>query len=391
MIYLDNSATTRCSDAAAEIMMEALQNNFGNPSSLHKMGTAGKDYLRQARKQIGRTLGLKVKNPNDERKLEQSIVFVSGGTEGNNLAIKGTVERRKGRGKHIITTKIEHASVLNTFKYLEKEGYSVTYLGTDKYGVISLEELKESIRDDTILVSIMMVNNEIGAIQPIEEAGKLIKSINENIVLHVDGVQAYGKLPIDPVKMNIDLLTVSGHKIHGPKGSGFVYMRDNLLVAPQILGGGHENGMRSGTENVPAIAGLGVAAEAVFDNLDSNIAHMYELRNRFIEGVKDIEQLSINGHLDNTNAPHIVSVSINGNRSKAQVILNALQEKGIYVSAGSACSSNKPGISETLKSIGLDKSLLEKTIRFSFCPENTIEEIDAVVAVLKEIVPLMVV
>ena len=390
MIYLDNSATTSCFDEAVDIMTEALKDNFGNPSSLHNMGTKGKDYLKIARKQIGATLGLKVKNPNDERKLESSIVFVSGGTEGNNLAIKGVCERRQGRGKHIITTKIEHASVLNTFKYLENHGFDVTYLGTDNYGVISLDELKSAIRDDTILVSIMMVNNEIGSIQPISEAGKLIKSINENTVFHVDAVQAYGKMPINPVEMNIDLLTVSGHKIHGPKGSGFVYMRDNLLVAPQIIGGGHENGMRSGTENVPAIAGLGVAAKLCFENLEANIKHMYELRNRFINGIKDIEHVSINGHLDEANAPHIVSVSIDGNRTKAQVILNALQSKDIYVSAGSACSSNKPGISETLKAIGLDKKLLEKTIRFSFCPENTFEEIDAAVAALKEIVPLMV-
>ena len=202
-------------------------------------------------------------------------------------------------------------------------------------------------------------------------------------------ISAYGKIKIVPKNLGIDMLTVSGHKIHGPKGSGFIYIRDGVRVVPQILGGGHENGMRSGTEHVPAIAGLGVAAKEAYENLDANREHMYELRNRFIAGVNSIEGVSVNGHLDNNSAPHIVSVSIRGNRTKAQVMLNALETKGIYVSAGSACSSNKPGISETLKAIGLDRELLERTIRFSFCPENTIEEIDTAIVALKELVPMM--
>ncbi len=390
MIYFDNSATTRCSDGALEIMKEALQDNFGNPSSLHKMGTAGKDYLADSRRIIGNILGFKTRDRSDLNNLEKSIIFLSGGTEANNLAIRGTAEAKKRMGQHIITTVIEHASVKNPMKALEKEGYEVTYLGTDEYGVISLDELRAAIRPDTILVSIMMVNNEIGSLQPIAEAGKLIKEINSDTVFHVDAIQAFGKMEINPVKMNIDLLTVSGHKIHGPKGSGFIYIRDGLRIVPQILGGGHERGMRSGTENVPAIAGLGIAAKEAYDNLDFNRRHMYELRHRLIEGLSQIDGVSINGHLDNNSAPHIVSVSIRGNRTKAQVILNALQERDIYVSAGSACSSNKPGISETLKSIGLDRDLLERTIRFSFCPENTIEEVDAAIVALKELVPLMV-
>ncbi len=382
MIYFDNSATTRCADEAVDIMKKCLQEDFGNPSSLHSMGAKGKDYLKDSRETIAGILKVQPKE----------IYFTSGGTEGNNLAIKGGAAAKKRRGNHIITTKIEHASVLNPVKALEKEGFEVTYLGTDEFGVISLDELKSSLREDTILVSIMMVNNEIGAIQPIEEASKIIKSFNKDILFHVDSIQSFGKMKILPKKMGIDMLTVSGHKIHGPKGSGFIYINESIynIMVPQILGGGHERGMRSGTENVPAIAALGVASKMAYDALDENRHHMYAMRQRLIEGVSAIEGVTVNGHLDEQNAPHIVSVSIKGNRTRAQVILNALQDNyGIFVSAGSACSSNKPAISETLKSIGLEKDLLERTIRFSFCPENTLEEVDAAVKALQELVPMM--
>lgn len=381
MIYFDNSATTRCSDGAASIMLEALQTNYGNPSSLHKMGYRGKDYLKEAREIIAGILKCQPKE----------IYFTSGGTEGNNLAIRGGVQAKKRLGNHIITTKIEHASVLNPIKALEKEGFQVTYLDTDEFGVIDLKQLADAIRPETIMVSIMMVNNEIGAIQPIEEACKVVKRANPDILFHTDCIQSFGKLSIVPKKLGIDMLTVSGHKIHGPKGSGFIYIKDKVRVVPQILGGGHENGMRSGTENVPAIAGLGVAAKEAYDNLDKNREHMYALRNKLIKGLSEIPGVKINGHLDENSAPHIVSVSIKGNRTKAQVMLNALQDSyDIYVSAGSACSSNKPAISETLKSIGLEKDLLEKTIRFSFCPENTIEEVQEAVKALADLVPKMV-
>ncbi len=381
MIYFDNSATTRCSDGAMKIMQECLQENFGNPSSLHKMGFRGKDYLKESRETIAGILKCQPKE----------IYFTSGGTEGNNLAIRGAAEAKKRLGKHIITTKIEHASVLNPVKALEKEGFEVTYLGTDEYGVISLEELKAALREDTILVSIMMVNNEIGSLQPIEEACKLVKKFNPDIIFHTDCIQAFGKMTIIPKKLGIDILTVSGHKIHGPKGSGFIYIKDKVRVVPQILGGGHESGMRSGTENVPAIAALGIAAKEAYDNLDSNREHMYAMKARLIEGISSIEGVQVNGHTAEDSAPQIISVSIKGNRTRAQVMLNALQDNyGILVSAGSACSSNKPAISETLKSIGLEKDLLERTIRFSFCPENTFEEVDAAVEALKDLVPKMV-
>ena len=241
MIYFDNSATTRCSDGAMKIMQECLQENFGNPSSLHNMGYRGKDYLKESREIIAGILKCQPKE----------IYFTSGGTEGNNLAIRGAAEAKKRLGKHIITTKIEHASVLNPVKALEKEGFEVTYLGTDEYGVVSLDELKAALREDTILVSMMMVNNEIGSLQPVAEACKIVKKANPDIIFHTDCIQAFGKMTIIPKKLGIDILTVSGHKIHGPKGSGFIYIKDKVRVVPQILGGGHESGMRSGTENVP--------------------------------------------------------------------------------------------------------------------------------------------
>ena len=381
MIYFDNSATTRCSDGAMKIMQECLQVNYGNPSSLHKMGYRGKDYLKESREIIASILKCQPKE----------IYFTSGGTEGNNLAIRGAAEAQKRLGNHIITTKIEHASVLNPVKALEKEGFEVTYLGTDEYGVISLDELKAAIREDTILVSIRMVNNEIGSLQPIAEACKIVKKANPDIIFHTDCIQAFGKMSIIPKKLGIDILTVSGHKIHGAKGSGFIYIKDKVRVVPQILGGGHENGMRSGTENVPAIASLGVAAKEAYDNLDRNREHLYAMKSRFIEGIESIDGVTVNGHTGEDSAPQIVSVSIKGNRTRAQVMLNALQDNyGILVSAGSACSSNKPAISETLKSIGLEKDLLERTIRFSFCPENTFEEVDTAIEALKDLVPKMV-
>ncbi len=377
MIYLDNSATTRCSEQAFLKMKEALLDNFGNPSSLHNFGMKGEEYVKEARSIIASTLKCQ----------DKEVYFISGGTEGNNLAIKGAAFAKKRLGNHIITTQIEHASVKNVMKDLEKEGFDITYLGTDEYGVVKLDDFKAALREDTILVSVMMVNNEIGAVQPIEEIGKLVKENNPQTVFHVDAIQAYGKYKIYPKKLNIDILTVSGHKIHGPKGSGFIFIKDKVRVIPQILGGGQELAMRSGTENVPAIAGLGVAAREAYDNFDSNIEQLYFLRNRLIEGLKSIDKVSLNGHLDDTNAPHILSVSINSKLARSEVILHALEDEyDICVSAGSACSSNKPAISSTLLSINLDKDLLEHTVRFSLCPENTAEEIDIAIDAMKTLV-----
>lgn len=373
--YLDNSATTRCSKAAADKMVLLLTEDFGNPSSLHMKGVIAEKYINEAKKKIARTLKCQ----------EKEIVFTSGGTESNNLAIIGSAMANQRAGKHIITTQVEHASVANTMKFLEDNGFEITYLGVDHDGKISLEELKAAMRPDTILVSIMQVNNEIGAVMPIEEAGKLIKEINPSTLFHVDAIQSYGKLHISPKNMNCDLLSVSGHKIHGPKGSGFLYIKDKTKIKPIIYGGGQQKGMRSGTENVPAIAGLGVAAEEIYTDLDTKIEAMYALKSHFINEVTRIDGVTVNGLTDKTSAPHIVSVSVQGVR--AEVILHTLEDKNIYVSAGSACSSNKPAVSATLKAIGLPKELLDSTVRFSFCVDTTIEEIDYAIKVMQDVVP----
>ncbi len=375
--YLDNSATTRCSDKAAELMMKLLLEDYGNPSSLHMKGVIAEKYINEAKKQIAKTL----------KAQEKEIVFTSGGTESNNLAIIGSAMANRRAGMHVITSSIEHASVSNPMAYLEEQGFEVTYLPVDSKGVISMEALKNAIREDTILVSLMQVNNEIGAIQPIEEAGKIIKAANPDIIFHVDAIQAYGKMRIAPKKLNIDLLSVSGHKIHGPKGSGFLYIRDKTKIRPVIFGGGQQKGMRSGTENVPAIAGLGLAAEEIYTDFEEKIDRMYALREYFIEQVTQIEGVSVNGQSQRASAPHVVSVSICGVR--AEVMLHTLEDRGIYVSAGSACSSNKPSVSHTLKSIGLAPELLDSTIRFSFSVHTTKEELDYALKVMREVIPML--
>ncbi len=375
--YLDNSATTSCSRAATEKMVALLTEDYGNPSSMHMKGVIAEKYITEAKKKIAKTLKIE----------EKELVFTSGGTESNNLAIIGSALANKRAGMHVITTAIEHPSVTNPFIWLSENGFEVTYLGVDNYGQINLDELKDAIRPDTILVSIMQVNNEIGALQPIEEAGKIIKAANPKCLFHVDAIQSYGKMQIFPKKWNVDMLSVSGHKIHGPKGSGFLFIKDKTKVKPLIHGGGQQKGMRSGTENVPAIAGLGVAAEEMYRNLEENRTHLYALRDYFIEEVEKLDGVSVNGKKDHDSAPHIVSVSIDGVR--AEVILHTLEDRNIYVSAGSACSSNKPAISSTLKSIGVKKELLDSTVRFSFSIHTTKEELDYALQVMRETIPML--
>lgn len=375
--YLDNSATTSCSKAATEKMVELLTQDYGNPSSLHMKGVIAEKYITEAKKKIAKTLKVE----------EKELIFTSGGTESNNLAIIGSALANKRAGMHVITTSIEHASVSNPFIWLSENGFEVTYLGVDAYGQIRLDELKNAIRPDTILVSIMQVNNEIGALQPIEEAGKVIKAANPKTLFHVDAIQSYGKMQIFPKKWNVDMLSVSGHKIHGPKGSGFLFIKDKTKVKPLIHGGGQQKGMRSGTENVPAIAGLAVAAEEMYSNLDENRNHLFALRDYFIEEVEKLDGVSVNGKKDHDSAPHIVSVSIEGVR--AEVILHTLEDRNIYVSAGSACSSNKPAISSTLQSIGLKKEFLDSTVRFSFSIHTTKEELDYALQVMGETIPML--
>ena len=316
---------------------------------------------------------------------EKEILFTSGGTESNNTALIGAALANKRAGNHIITTSIEHASVSAVTGYLEELGFRVTYLKVDADGIISLDELREAVCEDTILVSMMMVNNEIGAVEPIEEAIKVIKEKNPNTLVHVDAIQAYGKYRIFPKKLGIDMLSVSGHKIHAPKGTGFLFIKDKTKVKPLIYGGGQQKGMRSGTENVPGVAALGEAAEEIYENFEEKIDHLYQIKQRFVEGVLKIEGVSVNGKTGRDSAPQIVSVSIDGVRS--EVMLHTLEDRKIYVSAGSACSSNKSSVSHTLTNIGLKGSLLDSTIRFSFSVHTTEEEIDYALEVMNEVVP----
>ncbi len=375
--YFDNSATTRVYPEVAELMMKIMLEDYGNPSSMHLKGMDAEVYVRHAREAIAKSLKV------DDR----CILFTSGGTESDNMALIGCASANKRAGMHIITTRIEHPAVLDSCKYLESQGFEITYLDVDTNGQISLEKLEQAIRPDTIIVSIMYTNNEIGSVQPIEEAGKIIKAKNPGTLFHVDAVQGFGKYRIYPKKMNIDLLSVSGHKIHGPKGVGFLYIGEKVKIHPIIHGGGQQKNLRSGTENVPGIVGIAKATELIYQDFDSDLDHMYALKERLIKGLLEIEDVKINGLTGRDSAPHIISLSVGSIRS--EVLLHALEDKGIYVSAGSACASNKPAISETLKAIGVEKRFLDSTIRFSLCPSNTEEEIDYCIEVLKSILPML--
>lgn len=376
-VYLDNSATTRCFDEVAELMTKIMCEDYGNPSSLHRKGVQAEQYIRYAKETIAKNLKVN----------EKEIFFTSGGTESDNLALRGCAYANCRAGRHLITTQIEHPAILQTMKQLEEEGFRVTYLPVDEKGCIRPEDLQRAITGETILVSIMHTNNEVGSLQPIEEAGALIKRMNPRILFHVDAVQGYGKFRILPKKMHIDLLSVSGHKIHGPKGIGFLYVDEKVKIKPILFGGGQQNGLRSGTENVPAIAGLGQAAMDIYRDYDRNIRRLYALRDHFIARVETIPGVSVNGYRDHRGAPHIVSVSVTGVRS--EVLLHALEDKKIYISAGSACSSNKPAVSRTLQAIGLQKELLESTVRFSFSIHTTMEEIDYACDTMEQLVPML--
>lgn len=412
--YFDNAATTQPFASVCTVMEQVLQTDYGNPSSLHQKGVDAEKYIKQARQTIAKSLRVEPKE----------IIFTSGGTESNNMAIIGTALANQRAGKHMITTGMEHASVYNPFLFLEGMGYEVTYLGVDRMGHIDLDELEQAIRPDTLLVSIMLVNNEIGAVADMEEISRVIKKKNPKTILHADAIQAYGKLEIYPKKSGIDLLSVSGHKLHGPKGSGFLYIRDKIRLRPIIYGGEQQWGLRSGTENVPAIAGLGTAVAEYQKKRKEKIPEMYAKKAYFILKLAELETVRVHGvgdlekirqlyekwkedlekqketaslveeqlswqecALALLQAPHIVSVTFPKVRS--EVMLHALEERGIYVSSGSACSSNHPGISGTLKAIGLDQEALTSTLRFSFSLHTSMEQLDYAVAVIKELYPVL--
>ncbi|MFR1788517.1 cysteine desulfurase family protein [Clostridium sp.] len=368
-VYFDNSATTKPYDEVIEAVSKGMKEYFGNPSSLHKIGMNCEKRLNEAREYFASTIKCN----------KEEIYFTSGGSEGNNLILKGLLKP----GHHFITTAFEHHSIISTCKQLEEKGVKVTYLDVDSEGRISLEDLEEAITKDTVLVSIMQVNNEIGVIQDIEAIGKLIKERSSRAKFHVDAVQGYGKLPIDVNKSNVDFLTVASHKIHGPKGVGFIYIKKGIILNSLISGGSQEKGIRAGTENLPGIIGFEKAAQMTFEEMESRYDKVLELKKYFVERLNEIKDIRVNGEIDGF-SPYILNVSFLGVR--AEVLLHLLEEQNIYVSTGSACTSKSSAAhgSYVIKSLGLSNKEVESAIRFSFSYENTKEEVDYTIDVLKK-------
>ena len=383
--YLDNSATTRTFDEVTEYMSHVMKDVFGNPSSMHMCGVDAEREIKKAKETLARTF----------KAGEKEIIFTSGGTESDNLALIGCANAYRRDGMHLITTKVEHPAILETMKHLEETGFTVTYLDVKKDGRVDPASLKAALTDDTILVSIMHVNNEIGAVNDVETLARTVKSYKPSINFHTDAVQSFGKFTIHPKRSGIDLVSVSGHKIHGPKGTGALYINEKVKIKPIVFGGGQQKGIRSGTENVPGIAGLGMAAGIIYDGLEAKTDRLYDLKEFFISALSGMEGVIINGIPEDSDrakavrmsAPHIVSASFSGVR--AEVLLHALEEKGIYVSSGSACATNKPSVSATLSAIGVDRNLLDSTIRFSFSVETTREELEYTLSSLDEILPML--
>lgn len=358
-VYFDNSATTKPYDEVMEIMIDTMKNYYGNPSSAHTLGLKSEGKMNESRQIVADTLGCS----------REEVVFTSGGSESNNFLIRGFIKE----GSHIITTKIEHPSIIGTCRQLESEGIKVTYLNVDNNGRIDLDELDKSINKDTQLVSIMHVNNEIGTVQDIEKVGKLIKEKSSKIKFHVDAVQSYGKYKINVQKYNIDLLSASGHKVHGPRGIGIAYIRKGLMPKPLIFGGGQERSLRSGTENLAAMVGFAKAAEKIYKNLEENYKKVSEVKNYFIDKLQSIPDAKINSSGEEY-SPYVLSVSFRGVRG--EVLLHSLEAKEIYVSTGSACSARGNKESHVLHAIGLKSEEIQGTIRFSFSEYNTEEEVD---------------
>lgn len=387
-VYLDNAATTKVSDNVINQMMKVLKEDYGNPSSMHRLGVKAEQYMKESAQIIANSLKVEPKE----------IIFTSGGTEANNLALIGAAMANKRKGNHILTTRIEHPSVHEPLLYLEENGFEIGFIPVDASGKIVKDKLYAMIKDETILVSIMYVNNEIGSVQDVAEICIELKNRKKDIITHVDAVQAFGKYRIYPKREGIDLLSFSGHKIHGPKGSGALYVNDKIKINPMMYGGGHQRGIRSGTENVPAIAGLGQAVLTMYENYDQKVAHLYELKQYFLREIITLEGASLNGlpkectkdfplDLLKETAPHIISLSLQGVRS--EVLLHSLEDKGIYVSSGSACSSHHPQPSVTLTAIGLPNDLMDSTMRISMSYDTTKEELQYTLEQIKAIVPVL--
>ena len=375
--YFDNSATTRCFEEVKDIVVKTMMEDFGNPSAMHQKGVDAEGYVKESARTLAQILKV----------TEKEILFTSGGTESNNLALIGGVIANKRSGNHIITTAVEHAAVSQPVAFLQEQGFEVTILPVDGHGVVKLDALEKALRPDTILVSTMMVNNETGAVMPVEKIGAMIQEKCPKALYHVDAIQAFGKYRIYPKKWNIHLLSVSSHKIHGPKGVGFLYINSKAKVQPLILGGGQQNGMRSGTDNVPGIAGLAKSAEIVYRHFDEQTAQMRACKHRLIEGLRELDDVVIHGMPEEEGAPQIVNASFLNVRS--EVLLHTLEDRQIYVSAGSACSSHKRAGSPTLTAIGASKAEMESAVRFSFSEFTTLEQIDYTLDTLREVLPML--
>ncbi|MBE6050505.1 MAG: cysteine desulfurase [Clostridium sp.] len=370
-IYLDNASTTKPSKKVIEAITESMESFYANASSLHKLGLECEKKINACRETLAKTINCS----------KDEIYFTSSGSEGNNFILRGLIKENS----HIITTSFEHSSIKNTVIFLEKTNHNVSYLSLDSNGLINVDELKNKITKDTVLVSIIYVNNELGSIQNIKEIGVAIKESNPRTKFHVDAVQGYGKLPIDVVDMKIDALTISGHKINGPKGIGFCYLKKGLSPTPTIIGGNQEKGLRAGTENLPGIVGLTVAAEDKFNNIRENYSIVKNLKEYMIKRLSEIKNIKINSPISDNFSPYILNVSFIGVRG--EVLLHFLSEENIFVSTGSACTSkSKSGVvgSHVLESIGLTKSEIEGAIRFSFSPANTEKEIDITIDTIKK-------
>lgn len=374
MIYLDNSATTRPLPEVVRVVSDVMENIYGNPSSLHGIGLKAERLLAQARQIVAAQLGVG----------EAEIVFTSGGTEGNNLAIKGTAWQYRERGRHLITTEVEHASVYQPFEQLKELGFSVTVLQPDQSGRITAEQVADALRDDTILVSVMYVNNEVGTLQPVEDIARLLKTKRKTL-FHVDAIQAFGKVPLPDRLDGIDMLSLSGHKFHGPKGTGVLYVRKGVQLHPLVAGGGQEDGARSGTENVPGIAGLAKAMQMSGKNLHSHRKKWMEWKQFFLNRLVHIPGVKLNGDVSPAGgAPHIVSVSFPG--LKGEVLLHALEERDVYVSTKSACSSKRYVPSRVLAACGLTDEEAEGTLRISMGQQTTGDDVERAIAAIEETV-----
>lgn len=381
--YLDNSATTKVYPEVAKLMNKIMLEDYGNPSSVHTKGVEAEKYVTEATKRIAKALKVN----------EKEIIFTSGGTESDNLALIGAAMAYKRAGNHIITSKIEHPAILNTVKFLESEGFNVDYLDVDEKGVVKLDDLKAKLSQETILVSVMHTNNEVGSLQPVEEIAKIVKDYNKDIIFHVDAVQGFTKSLIYPKRLNIDLLSISGHKIHGPKGIGVLYANEKIRLKPITFGGGQQRGLRNGTLNTPGIAGIGLACEMGTKDIEWESERLYDLKGFFLQEAEKIDKVVVNGCVKDENgnykvretAPHIMNISVRGLRS--EVMLHALEEKGVYVSAGSACASHSKKESSTLKAMGADAETMDGALRISMSEFTTREELEYVLDTLKELIP----